>query len=81
MDPVRTCVACGRKAPKGALLRYAVVGGVLTRDPDGRLPGRGAYTCPERACFERAVVRRRFARTLRAAVEVPADLQAVSEEG
>jgi predicted RNA-binding protein YlxR (DUF448 family) len=81
MEPVRTCVGCGRKAPKRALVRYAVVGGVLTRDPEGRMPGRGAYTCPDRACFERAVARRGFARTLRAPVQVPPDLQAVSEEG
>jgi predicted RNA-binding protein YlxR (DUF448 family) len=44
------------------------VEGVLT--PGRDLPGRGAYTCLAAACFEAAVDRRGFARTLRRAVAV-----------
>jgi predicted RNA-binding protein YlxR (DUF448 family) len=38
------------------------------------LPGRGAYTCRSLACFELAVARRAFSRTLRADVTVSPEL-------
>ena len=66
--PVRTCAGCGRKAPKAELLRFVAQDGVLT--PGERLPGRGVYTCRRLMCFERAVSRRAFSRTLRRTVEV-----------
>jgi uncharacterized protein len=59
----RTCAGCGRKAPQRELLRFAARGGKLVA---GRKePGRGAYTCPRLACFERAVARRAFNRVLK----------------
>ena len=73
-------MGCGRKAPKRELVRYTAPGGVLARDP-GHGPGRGAYTCPDPRCLERALARRAFARVLRAAVHVPRHLQVVSKEG
>ena len=79
MEPVRTCVGCGRKAAKRELVRYTAVDGVLTPDPAGNAPGRGAYTCPQQACLERAARRRAFVRVLRTPVRVPLHLQAVSE--
>jgi predicted RNA-binding protein YlxR (DUF448 family) len=48
------------------------VDGVLTLGP--RLPGRGAYTCRDAACFEQARRRRAFARHLRAKVVVEPEL-------
>ncbi|MBA2475773.1 MAG: YlxR family protein [Actinobacteria bacterium] len=66
--PVRTCTGCGRKAPQEELLRFVADGSELRSSPRG--PGRGAYTCRRLACFERAVARRAFARTLRRAVHV-----------
>ena len=78
-EPLRTCVGCGRKAPKRELVRYTAVDGVLQPDPAGRAPGRGAYTCPRPACLEQAARRRSFTRVLRTAVQVPLDLQAVSK--
>jgi uncharacterized protein len=59
----RTCTGCGRKAPQGELVRFAARDGRLVA---GRTePGRGAYTCRRLSCFERAVHRRAFNRTLR----------------
>jgi predicted RNA-binding protein YlxR (DUF448 family) len=48
------------------------VDGVLT--PGRRLPGRGVYTCTRLPCFERAVARRAFNRTLRRTVKVDPEL-------
>jgi uncharacterized protein len=62
-------------------VRFAAPEGVLVADEDHSLPGRGAYTCRRPSCFERAVSRRAFARTLRRTVTVPAGLKAMVEEG
>jgi len=51
--PERTCLACGRKTGKAALLRLARdQTGTITIDPRQRLPGRGAYVCRTSACGE-----------------------------
>jgi hypothetical protein len=77
---IRTCVGCGRKAPKEELARFVSSNGALALDPSGRAPGRGAYACRREACFERAVARRAFSRTLRENVRVPAPLNPFSKE-
>jgi len=53
---VRTCVGCCQAHPKSQLIRL-VRGptGQLLLDPQGKLPGRGAYLCPQRSCAERAL--------------------------
>jgi predicted RNA-binding protein YlxR (DUF448 family) len=66
--PTRTCAGCGRKAPQAELIRFAARDGALVPSPMGE--GRGAYTCRRLACFERAVARRAFNRTLRQSVRV-----------
>ncbi len=71
-EPVRTCAGCGRKAPKGELVRFVARDGVLTPAPNGS--GRGVYTCRRLQCFERAAARRAFNRTLRTTVRVEATL-------
>ncbi|MBS1870991.1 MAG: YlxR family protein [Actinobacteria bacterium] len=70
-EPQRRCTGCGRSAPKRSLLRWVAVGDAVVADPDGRLPGRGAYTCRTRRCVERAGVRGGFARSFRRAVTAP----------
>lgn len=70
-EPLRTCVGCGRKASQRELLRFVAADGVLQHDPTGRKPGRGAYTCLRRVCFDRATSRRAFARTLHRTVSIP----------
>jgi predicted RNA-binding protein YlxR (DUF448 family) len=67
-EPVRRCVGCGRRAPQGELLRFAVRDGQLV--PEREAPGRGVYTCRRLVCFERAQAQRGFARSLRRSVQV-----------
>jgi predicted RNA-binding protein YlxR (DUF448 family) len=57
------------------LLRFVAEEGRL-RPGRGR-PGRGAYTCRRLSCFERAVARRAFNRTLRQTVEIQPRLNAL----
>ncbi len=71
-EPIRTCAGCGRKAPQAGLLRFVACEGTLTHAPKG--PGRGVYTCHRLSCFERALERRAFNRTLRQTVQVDPEL-------
>ena len=71
-EPTRSCVGCGRKAPQGEFLRFVAKDGVLV--PGAGQPGRGAYTCRRLSCFERALARRAFNRTLRRNVRVEPEL-------
>jgi predicted RNA-binding protein YlxR (DUF448 family) len=90
--PRRRCVGCGRVAPKGELMRFAVA-----REPDGslagavhdaecRMPGRGAYLCssadpllPSTDCLAQALRRGGIARGLRKAVTLdPKIVESVS---
>jgi uncharacterized protein len=73
--PIRSCVGCGRKAPQGELLRFGAAAGQLV--PGTGIPGRGAYTCRRLACFERAVSRRAFNRTLRQTVQIDQKLSSL----
>jgi predicted RNA-binding protein YlxR (DUF448 family) len=74
-EPIRSCVGCGRKAPKAELVRFVAATGELT--PGASAPGRGAYTCRRLSCFERAASRRAFNRTLRRTVRVDPALAAL----
>ena len=69
---VRTCVGCGRKAPKDEFLRFVARDGVVVLGTGE--PGRGAYTCPRLACFERAASKNAFNRTLKETVRVDPEL-------
>ena len=63
---MRTCVGCRERAAKSSLLRLVAAGDVIVPDPDGRLPGRGAYLHPSQGCFELAQRRRALVRAMRA---------------
>jgi uncharacterized protein len=71
-EPIRSCIGCGRKAPQGELLRFVAKDGRLVPGPGE--PGRGAYTCRRLSCFERALSRRAFNRTLRQNVQTEPEL-------
>lgn len=64
--PERTCTACRRKQAKRGLIRIVrTVDGQVEVDPTGRRPGRGAYLCPDPACWENALKRKLLNRALR----------------
>nr|WP_325233135.1 YlxR family protein [Egicoccus sp.] len=56
-QPVRTCVACRVVRPQRELLRLARTPDGIRFDTSGRLPGRGAYLCPEPHCLDTAAHR------------------------
>ena len=70
--PVRTCIGCGRKAPKDELFRFVAADGAVVSDAGA--PGRAAYTCRRLSCFERAAAHNAFSRTLKTSVRVDRDL-------
>ena len=76
--PIRTCAGCGRKAEKAELVRFVAPEGVLT--PAQSAPGRGVYTCRRLSCYERALSRRAFARTLRRPIRVEPGLERLYTE-
>ena len=77
--PTRTCIACGQAATKQGLLRVVKSPeGVVSLDPGGKAPGRGAYVCQDPACFEKAVKRRIFDGKLRTRLSA-ADYQGLKD--
>ena len=71
--PERTCVGCRRRRPKHELVRLARTGGDVRLDLSRRLPGRGAYVCPDPACV--ASASRRGARSVRHTLRGGSELQ------
>lgn len=64
--PERTCVGCHRTRPKGQFVRLICgPAGQLLLDRQGKLPGRGAYICPQRSCAEQASKGTRLREALR----------------
>jgi predicted RNA-binding protein YlxR (DUF448 family) len=55
------------------LLRFVARDSELALGPTD--PGRGAYTCPRLACFERALASKAFNRTLKRTIRIDQDLQ------
>ncbi len=64
--PERTCVSCRTRGEKRGLIRLVrTPEGQVEVDTTGRRPGRGAYLCSNRTCWERALHRRALNRALR----------------
>jgi uncharacterized protein len=70
---MRRCAGCGRTAPQRDLLRFVAREGALVTGRNEL--GRGAYTCRNLACFERASERGMFARVLRQQVRIGPELR------
>src|SRR5258708_1620720 len=63
--PTRTCVGCRTPKPKRELIRLVrQATGEVVVDPSGKLNGRGAYLCPDEACWTQAERRRGLERAL-----------------
>jgi len=64
--PQRTCIACRQTNDKKALIRLvrAENGGVEI-DISGKKPGRGAYLCSRKACWELVLKKNRLEYALR----------------
>lgn len=53
--PMRQCVGCREMKPKKELIRVVrSPEGQVSLDFRGKLPGRGAYVCPNSACLAKA---------------------------
>jgi predicted RNA-binding protein YlxR (DUF448 family) len=64
--PQRTCVGCRAVRDKRELVRLVrTKEGKIEIDTTGKKEGRGAYICPDRACWEKALQGQRLERTLR----------------
>ena len=73
--PLRLCAVCRVQLPVAEMVRFvAGPDGSIIPDLARRLPGRGVWVELSRARVGEAVKRNAFARSLRRAVTVPADL-------
>ena len=64
--PQRTCISCRQIKEKKALIRLVFVeNGVIGVDISGKKPGRGAYLCPNKVCWELALKKNRLEYALR----------------
>jgi len=64
--PQRTCIACRSKRPKRELVRIVrTPTGDVAVDETGKKSGRGAYLCPARECWHRALSEGLLSRALR----------------
>jgi predicted RNA-binding protein YlxR (DUF448 family) len=67
--PQRTCVACRRIRAKRELVRLVRTAyGEVEIDTTGRKEGRGAYICPARPCWEKAVKGKQLEITLKTGI-------------
>ncbi|MBN8533467.1 MAG: RNA-binding protein [Rhizobiales bacterium] len=73
----RMCVLTRAVRPVGELIRFvAGPGGEIVPDIRAKLPGRGVWVSANRHAVEQAVVRKLFARALKAELRAPTDLDA-----
>lgn len=82
-EPVRMCLACRRTAPQSTLVRLRRTGDGPQRrvqiDLSRKQGGRGAYLCPDPACWKSAMKRRSLERALRLDALHPDDRAALMQ--
>ncbi len=67
--PLRICTGCRQKKPKKELIRVVrTPEGSVAIDTGGKMPGRGAYICPQQACLKNAVRGKRLDKNLQVTV-------------
>lgn len=77
--PMRMCVGCREMKPKRELIRVVrAPDGMVSLDPVGKKPGRGAYVCRSEECLKRAIKQKQLERQLEVQLteEVARQLQA-----
>ena len=68
--PQRMCVSCRSLKDKDLLLRVArSPQGQVCLDLSGKSPGRGAYICPDEACWRKAHKKHALERALKVQME------------
>lgn len=81
--PNRQCTGCGEMKDKRKMIRVLKTGeGEILIDTTGKKNGRGAYICPDKECFAKAVKNKGLERSLKAAIpkEVYEQLEKEMEE-
>ena len=64
--PMRTCTGCRQAKDKKELIRIVRnKDGEVFADATGKQNGRGAYICPNKDCFEKAIKNKGLIRTLK----------------
>ena len=71
--PMRQCLGCREMKPKRELIRVVrSPEGEVSLDFKGKMPGRGAYVCPNAECLKKAVRSKALERAL--SIEIPEEL-------
>ena len=78
--PMRMCVGCREMKEKRSLLRVVKSPeGAISFDRVGKAPGRGAYVCKSKECFEKAVKQRQLERALETRIDEAVFTQLMEE--
>ena len=78
--PMRMCVGCREMKEKRSLMRVVKSPeGAISFDRVGRAPGRGAYVCKSKECFEKAVKQRQLERALEMRIDEAVFTQLMEE--
>ena len=77
--PQRQCLGCREMKDKKALIRVVrSPEGAISLDFKGKLPGRGAYVCPDSECLKKARKSRALERAFETAI--PAEVYELLEQ-
>ena len=64
--PMRQCLGCREMKPKRELIRAVKSpDGEVSLDFKGKMPGRGAYLCPNEECLKKAIKNKGLEKTLK----------------
>ena len=78
--PMRMCVGCREMKEKRSLMRVVKSPeGAISFDRVGKAPGRGAYVCKSKECFEKAVKQRQLERALETRIDEAVFTQLMEE--
>ena len=78
--PLRTCVGCKEVKPKKELIRIVKnKDGVFAVDRTGKLSGRGAYICDDKACAQKLIKKKLLNHSFQMEVDLSV-YEAIEEE-